>query len=221
MNWLHQGSPDMTPPVKRNYSSDLRAAHARETRRAIVAAAARLFVEEGYVRTTVDDIAQAAGVSRKTVFTAVGGKLALLKFALDWAVVGDDEPVALAQRPRVEALKHQTDPDALIRGWTRMAAEIASRVSGLSSALAVAAGTDLEARELWERSQAQRHQGARAFVTALAGLGGLRAGLSVDDAADIAWLHSDPSVYYRLVTQRRWSRRRFEDWLVRTMLLQL
>src|SRR5689334_21602151 len=129
MNWLHQGSPDMTPPVKRSYSSDLRAAHARETRRAIVSAAARLFVEEGFARTTVDDIARAAGVSRKTVFTAVGGKVDLLKLALDWAIVGDDEPVALEQRPQVEALGQQTDPDAVIRGYARIVAEIASRVS--------------------------------------------------------------------------------------------
>jgi hypothetical protein len=33
------------------------------------------------------------------VFNSVGGKVALLKLALDWAIVGDDEPIALADRP--------------------------------------------------------------------------------------------------------------------------
>ena len=86
----------MVDVVKRQYRSDLRTSQARETRRAIVAAASRLFVERGYGATTIDAVADAAGVSRKTVFTAVGGKVDLLKVALDWAVAGDDRPVAVA-----------------------------------------------------------------------------------------------------------------------------
>ena len=58
-----------------------------ETRRAIVSAAARLFVAQGFGRTTIEAIAAEAGVGRNTVFS-VGGKLDLLKLALDWAVVG-------------------------------------------------------------------------------------------------------------------------------------
>ena len=88
----------MSVSVKRDYRSELRTAQARETRRSIVSAASRLLVENGYGATTIDAIADAAGVSRKTVFTAVGGKLELLKTALDWAVAGDDRPVALADR---------------------------------------------------------------------------------------------------------------------------
>ena len=80
---------------KRPYQSALRDEQARTTRRAIVEAGAALFVERGYAGTTVDAIAERAGVSRKTVFTSVGGKVGLLKLAIDWALAGDDEPVAL------------------------------------------------------------------------------------------------------------------------------
>ena len=52
----------------RSYSSTLRADQARRTRRRIVDAAAELFAEHGYAGTTIDAIATAAGVSRKTVF---------------------------------------------------------------------------------------------------------------------------------------------------------
>src|SRR3954451_14300142 len=79
----------MSESVKRRYSSPLRARQAEQTRRGIVAAAGPLFVEVGYGRTSVDAVAEAAGVSRKTVFSAVGGKVELLKLAIDWAVVGD------------------------------------------------------------------------------------------------------------------------------------
>ena len=71
----------MTETRKRTYSSDLRDDQARRTRRQIVAAAGDLYAADGFASTTVDAIAAKAGVSRKTVFTAVGGKVALLKLA--------------------------------------------------------------------------------------------------------------------------------------------
>src|SRR6478735_10472884 len=99
----------MAAGVKRDYHSDLRAAQALQTRRAIVAAASELFTTQGYGTTTVDAVAKAAGVSRKTVFTAVGGKLDLLKTALDWAVAGDDRPVALADRGEMRQVMAEGD----------------------------------------------------------------------------------------------------------------
>src|SRR5215472_734490 len=102
----------MSQPVKKPYSSELRAAQARATRRAIVDAAARLFAGQGYGATTVDAIAAAAGVSRKTVFASVGGKAAALKLAIDWAIVGDDEPVPLLGRPHIQA--GHAAPDARV-----------------------------------------------------------------------------------------------------------
>ena len=88
----------------RTYSSTLRADQARQTRRRIVDAAAELFAEHGYAGTTIDAVATAAGVSRKTVFDSVGGKAQLMKLAYDFAIVGDDEPVALAERPEMRAI---------------------------------------------------------------------------------------------------------------------
>ncbi|HEY4990505.1 MAG TPA: helix-turn-helix domain-containing protein [Nakamurella sp.] len=207
--------------VKRPYTSQLRAEQARVTRRAIVSAAARLFVKDGFGRTTVDAIAAEAGVSRKTVFTAVGGKVEMLKLALDWAVVGDDEPVPLAERAEIHQLAGETDPVAILRGWVDIVTSIAARVAGLSGALTVAAGLDPDARALWERGQAQRLEGARAFIAHLSAHTDLRPGLTLAEAADIAWLHSDPALYNRLVLQRGWSNRRFEAWLHETMTLQL
>src|SRR5690349_11330069 len=77
--------------VKRPYQSILRGAQAQSTREAVIAAAARLFAEDGYAATSIDAIAAAAGVSRATVFASVGGKAKLLKTALDVAIVGDEQ----------------------------------------------------------------------------------------------------------------------------------
>ena len=211
----------MLSSVKRDYRSELRTAQARETRRSIVSAASRLLVENGYGATTIDAIADAAGVSRKTVFTAVGGKLELLKTALDWAVAGDDRPVALADRRAMQQVLEERDPTALITRWVRIAVEIDTRVARLFRAVEVAAGIDAAARELVEQSQRQRLDGARTIVKRLAALKALTTALTRDEAIDMAWLATDPALFDRLVLVRGWSTGRFEKWLGQTLCGQL
>ena len=127
----------MSGAVKRDYRSELRAAQAQETRRSIVAAASRLFVENGYGATTIDAVAEAAGVSRKTVFTAVGGKLDLLKLTLDWSVAGDDQAVALSDRAAIRKLVDQPDPRGVLSGLVALLVAIGTRRSGRQSVAGV------------------------------------------------------------------------------------
>src|SRR3954454_13016685 len=56
----------------------LRARRAQLTREEILSAARRLFAERGYTRTSVRDIAEAAGVSAQTVYDSIGAKQALV-----------------------------------------------------------------------------------------------------------------------------------------------
>jgi AcrR family transcriptional regulator len=207
--------------VKRDYRSAVRAEQARATRRAIVEAASRLFIENGYGATTIDAVAEAAGVSRKTVFTAVGAKVDLLKIALDWAVAGDDLPVALGDRAVLRQLLEQPDPAVLLTGWARMQAEIGGRVAALFQALEVAAGTDLEARTLQAQLQRQRLDGARAIVKRLRTLKALTAELTHQEAVDLAWLATDAALFDRLVRIRGWSTSRFGEWLGENLRRQL
>jgi AcrR family transcriptional regulator len=211
----------MAASVKRGYRSELRTAHARETRRSIVTAASRLFVENGYGATTIDAVADAAGVSRKTVFTAVGGKLELLKVALDWAVVGDDAPIALADRRALREILDRDDATSLLRGWAQVLVDIDVRAARLYQALEVAAGNDAEAQALVEQSQRQRLDGARVIVKRLASLDALTAALTRAEAVDLAWLATDPALFDRLVRVRGWSTRRFADWLGQNLCRQL
>ncbi|OBB46612.1 TetR/AcrR family transcriptional regulator [Mycobacterium sp. 852002-51961_SCH5331710] len=211
----------MTDSVKRRYSSQLRAAQAGQTRRRIVEAAQRLFVEEGYAATTIDAVAAAAGVSRKTVFSSVGGKVDLLRLAMEWAVAGDDEPVTLTDRDEMRALLAGTDAATLLRSWAGVITAIDTRTARLFAALEVAAGTDAEARELAARFERQRLDGARRIVDRLTQLGALDRALKRAEAADIAWLSTDPLLYDRLVRVRGWSSKRFSAWLAESLCRQL
>ena len=211
----------MSDIVKRDYHSELRAAQALQTRRSIVAAATRLFVADGYGATTIDAVAEAAGVSRKTVFTAVGGKLDLLKLALDWAVAGDDRSVALSDRAAVQRWMDHRDPRAVLTGFAGMLAEIGARVGPLYGALEVAAGMDSAARALVADSQRRRLDDARKVVRRLRELQALTTRITQREAVDLVWLAMDPALFDRLVRVRGWTLRRFHDWLADSLHRQL
>jgi AcrR family transcriptional regulator len=208
----------MSAPVKKPYTSALRAAQARATRLAIVDAAACLFVERGYGATTVDAIAAAAGVSRKTVFTSVGGKTEALKLALDWAIVGDDEPVPMLERPHVRAMQLEPDARQILTSYARYVRQAAARTAPLHQVVQAAAGLDADIRALAEEGRAQRIRGMRAMAQSLADRGALKPGLTPLEAADVLWLLIDPSVYHRLVIEQKWTPDRYQEWLADALI---
>jgi AcrR family transcriptional regulator len=209
------------PEARRPYRSTLREEQARATRRAVVGAARDLFVELGWSQTTIDAVAARAGVSRKTVFTSVGGKAALLKLALDWALVGDDEPVPLAERPVIAEMAQLTDPRALVARWAQFVAELEERAAPLAAVLVVAADADPEAARVHAKSERDRLGGAESIVARLAAIGGLRQGLTTERAAAAALVLMDPAIYRTLVGEHGWSRAEYAGWIERAAAAEL
>ena len=205
----------------RPYRSELRDEQARVTRRRIVDAAADLFVERGYAATTIDAVAERAGVGRKTVFTSVGAKAVQLKLAFDWALAGDDEPVAIADRPETRRLMQLDDAAAALAAWMAMNAAIVQRVAALHHVLVVAADGDRDAATLLATTDQQRAHGARVVVGRLHEIGGLRPDLELDQAVAIADLLIDPEAYRRLVGLHGWTFAAYEDYLQRTAIASL
>ncbi len=205
----------------RAYDSPLRRAQAAATRREVIDAATRLFVEKGFVATSIDEIAQAAGVSRATVFTSVGGKPTLLKTAYDVALVGDDEPVPMPQRPWAQAVRRATTAEGMLDAYADLVAIVAGRLGAITDAIRGAAGADADVRQVWNKIQDERRVGAANIVRFAIERGGIREGLDPEAAADVVWLLNDPSLYVRLVTERGWTPAAFRDWVADTLRRQL
>src|SRR5262249_59792052 len=93
----------------RSYDSSRRQEQARQSRAAVLQEARRRFLADGFASTTVGAIADGADVSVETVYKAFGNKAGLLKAVFDVAAVGDDEPVPLAEREMVVAIKAESD----------------------------------------------------------------------------------------------------------------
>jgi AcrR family transcriptional regulator len=207
--------------VKRSYESPLRKAQAAATRRAVIDAAAALFVDRGYVATSIDAIAETAGVSRATV-TAIGGKKDLLKTAYDVALVGDDEPVPFPLRPASLAVRAEPDPIRFVVGYAGLVTDINRRLAPIYEAVRGAASADPEVREVFEAIGQERRIGAGRVVGDLVGKGGrLRDGLDTEAAADILWVLIDAGLFHLLVHRRGWTPERFDAWLADSIQRQL
>jgi AcrR family transcriptional regulator len=203
---------------RRGYRSALRGRQAAATREAVLNAARELFLEHGYGATTIEQIAEHAGVSKPTVFAAVGNKQAVMTTLRTLALRGDEEPETVAEREPWQRILAEPDPYRAIELEAEHLADLWSRWAELKEALRGAASSGEPAlRELWATGERQRVVAARRFVDALAAKGPLHDKLDRTTATDIAWLHTAPENYHALVNQRGWSRARYRRWLTETL----
>src|ERR1700704_4840988 len=91
----------------RKYSSPLRDEQAARTRTRILDAASELFLERGYARTTMKDIADLAGVARDTVHAVFGSKARVLTALIDILLVPDNSVANVTEQPHVRAIKDE------------------------------------------------------------------------------------------------------------------
>src|SRR6187549_3153545 len=94
-------SKESTSQRRSRYHSPLRAKQAAETRQAIVNAAIALFGERGWAATSLPMIAAEAGTAVDTIYAAFGTKSGLLMAAVDRAIVGDEDPTPMVDRPEL------------------------------------------------------------------------------------------------------------------------
>lgn len=214
----------MVGVVKRRYDNTRRLAGVRATRLKVIEAAKVLFIENGYPATTLDSVADAADVPLPTLYRLFGSKRALLTAVLETSFVGDDEPVAFADRPAVQTALSEPDPAKLLGAFAAIAKDFMNRSSGILHVLASAAQVDPEAAELLAEIRRQRHTGQSRIVTALVERGALDPSLDPSEAADFVYLLWSPDSHRILTVERGWTAEQYEAWLAhalcRTLLAQ-
>lgn len=209
----------MSPRVKprRAYDSPRRREQALATRRGILDAAQLLFIERGYVATTIDAIATDAGVSSETVYAAFTNKRSILSFLLDVAIAGDDAPVPILERPWVEAMRYEPDRTRRLQILARNGRRILERTAPIYEVLRGAASADPKVAVLWEHAKDQRFAGQHELVKVLVRGHPVRDGLTLRAATDQVFAIGSPETYRLLVVDRGWSPDRFERWYADTL----
>jgi len=203
----------------RRYRSPRRDAQAANTRAEIANAGHRLFVAQGYVRTTLADIADAAGVAVPTVKSIYGTKRAVLLAALERAIKGGDDPTPVADLEWYRAILEEPDPRRQLRLQADQSRGAKSRIAPLIEVIKGAATSDPEINELWTRMRGEFHDNQRRLIKALQHKGRLRQGLTEKRATDLLVAFND--VYYLLVVQQGWTVGQYERWLATTLIEQL
>jgi TetR/AcrR family transcriptional regulator, regulator of autoinduction and epiphytic fitness len=212
-----KGNDAPQPGGTRRYVSSQRQAQAQRTRMSILDAAERLFVQRGYAASTLAAVAAEAGVAVQTVYAAFGSKSRLLSDLVDVRIAGDDEPVALPDRPFVARIRAAGTPRAKLRIYAAHLAEVNARMADVLLALAGAATADADAAAIWRKNIEERHAGMTMFAADLSTGGALLPEHTAGSAADVLWLAMDVRNYDWLVRQRGWSVERYQDWYVRTV----
>jgi AcrR family transcriptional regulator len=194
-------------PAKRSYNSSRRSLQAAQTRDAVIRAAMERFSETGWAGTTLAAIAEAAGVSVETIYNGFGSKKALLRAAMEVAVVGDTEPIPYVERPAFLELGKGTLDERIARGMA-VVADTHERSAGVWLAIVEASSADDEV-DAWrlELEKGRRIDTARSLELVLA--------RPVDEhLVTMLWILYSPETYFKLVKDAGMTRAEYEAFLV-------
>lgn len=195
---------------RRPYRSAVREERARETRRRILECASALFLECGYARSTIRQIATDAGVSEDLVFHLFKSKRGLLQEVM--GVGGEDEGPTPLDPTEPLQVRDEVDQRRQIATFAAGVGAQLERVRPLDDMLRSAAVVDAKLASL--RADLQLRQRREAMTTVaqwIAARGPLRQG--VDEAAALVWTLTSPEVHHMLVDGWGWRQEQYVDWL--------
>jgi AcrR family transcriptional regulator len=199
--------------VKRSYDASGRRARARARRLAVVLAARDLFERDGYRPATIAAIAAQAGVSAESVYKGFGTKAALAKAVFDLALAGDDEPVPVAERPAMRAVRDEPDVRRKIAMFAEGLADRQARSARVQILIRDGRHVDDSLVPVWAKLQDEGLTGMTTLGRHLLETGQLRAGIGLDEARDLLWNYLAIDHYERLVLIQGWTLERYARWL--------
>jgi AcrR family transcriptional regulator len=204
---------EVKPPRSR------RSERAEATRRRVVEAANRLFVERGYRATTIESVANAADVSVETIYKRFGNKAGLLKAAREVAVAGAPEPQAFFAFPSApidEAISTAAGQEAQLRTLADLSSRRLERLAPFHRMLRNAGTGDPELAEFVANDHANRRESQRSNIRFIAEGSPLR--LDVEEAADTYSALANPDVFLLLTDQFGWTAHNYREWLAETVI---
>jgi AcrR family transcriptional regulator len=191
---------------RRGYRSPLRAQRAAETRLALMTAAHRLFTSSGWSGTGMRDVAAEAGVATETVYAYFPSKRALFQAVVDLALVGDDQPVALAERAEFAAIGRGSRKDR-ITAAARLLTGVQLRTAAFAKVLREAAKHDHEIADILHATRERQRLDVTTAIELIVG------GEVSEVDRDGVWALTSPEVYLLLVESSGWTVDQYQAWM--------
>ena len=199
--------------VKRRYDASGRREQARARRLAVVLAARELFERDGFRPTTMSAIAAHAGVSTESVYKGFGTKAALAKSVFDLVIAGDDEPVPVAERPAMQAVRDEPDVRRKIAMYVEGLAQRQARSAKVQILIRDGRHVDDSLTPIWAKLADEGLAGMTMLGRHLLDTGQLRDGIDLSEVRDVLWNYLAIDTYERLVLTQGWPVERYSRWL--------
>lgn len=191
---------------------------AAATRRRMLQAAYGLFCEQGYRATTMDQIAEKAGVAVQTLYFTFHTKDEMFQEVHEWTVLGDEAIPPPRQAWYIAAVVTPSLPDAIhhiANGVIGISRRVAPMIPSFHAVVGDPAGA------VWERAERLRMEGMVDLVHELVKKQSLRKGVTKAQAADLLYVWLGPDIYRTLVLERGWSENKFVAWTEQSILRDL
>jgi AcrR family transcriptional regulator len=218
---MPKSGPSPEAPARRRYTTPKRDQRAAATRAAVLAAAEKMFLRDGYARTSMRAIATQAGVSEKTMYLAFATKATLLRQVIQLRAQGDDAAIPLSERTEWRALVTGPVEEIFVR-FAALNATLMTRSAAVMALGEAAAATDPELAEYRDQAHAETRANLGALAAELKRRDVLAPGISEQDAADTIYaLATDESVFLRLTRDCGWTPARYADLIAHTLTATL
>jgi AcrR family transcriptional regulator len=204
---------------KRKYSSAVRDEQAARTRTRILEAASELFLERGYARTTIKDIAVRADVARDTVHAIFGNKARVLTALIDLRLVPDDAVANVTQRQDAQAIRNEMDQRKQIELFAKFIAGISTELRPVFEILRTASAVEPEMANVFEEMNRFRLDNMQTYAKWIAARGPLR--VTTRRAGEIIWALASLDVARMLCDEIGWTQSQHARWLTDTLIRTL
>jgi AcrR family transcriptional regulator len=202
----------MVAQPDRSYDSPMRARQADETRRRITDTAKHLLISKGYAGSTIEAIAERAGVAPQTVYAVFGSKRGILAEIIRTAAYGS------RYRSLVRRSMASRDPEMRLVLASRIATGIHGTEQSVFELLRGAGVVAPELASLERQRETDRFHNQKSVVQVMVTSGRLRKGLTRASAQAVLWALTGRDLYRMLVVERGWSPARYQKWLAQTLI---
>lgn len=184
---------------------------AAATRTEVLGAARRLFAENGYAATTINQVADEAGVAVQTVYSSVGSKAALV-LALNDLIDAESGVGELAGQ-----VARADDAQAALHLAVRLTRQLNERCGDILRVLLGAEPSDADVAAAVRDGMVRHRAGAELIGGRLATLGALATGVDAEQAATSFAVMTSPASWRQLTTEYGWSFDRGEAWVLSSL----
>ena len=199
---------------KREYDSTRRQAQARETRRHILEAARKLFMERGYAGATAEAIAAEAGVSAQTIYAIFKNKKKILISLMNVSpITGVEDHTPMTERASVQAVSEEHDQRRQLQMFAEVVANNLNQVAVVSEIMTEAAKTEPDLNKIIQKLNSQRLEHMSFAVQQIAANGPFRENAAGDYAKETVWTLTSPEVFLLLTRDRGWPKDKYAVWL--------